>query len=113
MLPGVGTVPANGGWTSPVTVQNLVEWLSAGNVVAAFIRLINGLDSGTTIDKLLPALLRNYAIFHGLVAVLFTTLAVWRLRPLELKQTYGKKAQLPFVTRFVGRPRVGSSPMLW
>jgi len=45
-----------------------------------------GVDLGTT----LPELLRNYLIFHGAIAVLCTLLAVVRLRPVFLFQTFGE-----------------------
>jgi ABC-type transport system involved in multi-copper enzyme maturation permease subunit len=113
LVPGVAALSLPVPWSTPITPQDVVEWSNAGNIVAAFYQLMSGLESGTTIDKLLPSLLRNYAIFHGLVAAVFTTLAVWRLRPLALKQSYGEKAKLPIVTRLVGRPPIGASPMLW
>jgi ABC-type transport system involved in multi-copper enzyme maturation permease subunit len=112
-IPGIAAISLPVPGVGSITLQDLVAWFNAGNVIAAFVQLMNGLDNRSTIDKLLPALLRNYAIFHGLVAIVFTTLAVWRLRPLALKQSYGQKATLPLVTRFVGRPPMGSSPMLW
>src|SRR5206468_7850373 len=78
-----------------------------------FVRSMNLLFRGKSLDEFLPGLLRDYAIFHGLVAAGFTVLAVIRLRPVALKQSYGKAAKLSLLTRWWGRPRVGNEAMLW
>jgi ABC-type transport system involved in multi-copper enzyme maturation permease subunit len=112
-LPGLANFPSTATWISPVTVKDLVELFGAGNILVAVIQLFGGGGTGTRPDQLLPKLLRDYLIFHGLVAFLFSAWAVVRLRAVAMKQTYGK-AQRGSWMAFLGiRPRVGNEPILW
>jgi ABC-type transport system involved in multi-copper enzyme maturation permease subunit len=110
---GLGAFPSTAGWTSPVTVSDLVEWLNAGNIIAGVTRLFGGGAMGKRPDELLPKLLRNYLLFHGVVAVVFSGWAVTRLRAVALKQTYGKARKRSWLGILGVRPRVGSEPVLW
>lgn len=96
-----------------VTVTDLVEWLSAGNLPVALYKLISSWDRGRGLGDIFPELLRNYALFHGLVMAFCCTAAVLRLRAAALKQSYGKQQRPPLFVRLFGRPRVGHWPMLW
>jgi ABC-type transport system involved in multi-copper enzyme maturation permease subunit len=108
-----GSFPSTATWTSPVTVRDVIDWLNAGNIVAVIIQLFAGGAGGKRPDELLPKLLRNYLVFHALVAALFSAWAVVRLRAVAMKQTYGK-AQKGSWMAFLGiRPRVGNEPILW
>src|SRR5207237_971490 len=60
------TVPALG---MPGIVTDLIGWLNAGNVFTALYNLDDALTSGGRMDDVLPVLLRDYAVFHGIVAV--------------------------------------------
>jgi ABC-type transport system involved in multi-copper enzyme maturation permease subunit len=68
---------------------------------------------GTGLDLVLAGVLRDYAVFHGLVAVLCVGWAVVRLRPVALRQLYGvaRKPAWGFRHRF--RPTLGDWPMIW
>jgi ABC-type transport system involved in multi-copper enzyme maturation permease subunit len=105
LLPDVASFPAG----SPVTVTHLVDWVNAGNIVVAVVKLF----SGGQPDLLLPGLLRNYAIFHGGVALICAAWAVLRLRAVFLKETYGKPQQARPGLRFWVRPAIGNHPMVW
>jgi ABC-type transport system involved in multi-copper enzyme maturation permease subunit len=98
---------------NPVTVLDVVRGFDAGNIVAAWIKLVGAVSGGAHLDDVLPAMLRNYAIFHGAVAVVCSTWAVARLRAVALKEMYGRAQQSSLAVRVFGRPRVGSAPMLW
>jgi ABC-type transport system involved in multi-copper enzyme maturation permease subunit len=99
---------------SPVTVRDVVEWLGAGNPAIAVYHLFNGgSPGGMAPDEVLPALLRNYAIFHLLAAGICSAWAVARLRAVALRQTYGKTQRASLASALRIRPRVGTSPMVW
>jgi ABC-type Na+ efflux pump permease subunit len=100
-------------WLGPVTVKDFAHTVSVGNIVAVCFQLAYEVSTGKNIADSLPAILRDYALFHGLVALVCTGWAVLRLRALALKQSYGKVQKLPWQTRWWGRPGVGARPMLW
>ncbi|MFT3882034.1 MAG: ABC transporter permease subunit [Gemmatales bacterium] len=62
-------------------------YLYATNYAAPFMgnKSWTGVDLGTSLD----ALLRNYLIFHVTLAILCLLYAVWQLRPIFVRQTYG------------------------
>src|SRR6266851_9603208 len=114
LLPtGLSTATWTVPWLGPVTVADFARTVSIGNIVAVCIRLSITVGGGKNIADMLPAVLRDYALFHGCVALVCTGWAVLRLRALALKQSYGKAQKMPWQTRFWGRPAVGSRPMLW
>jgi len=57
--------------------------------------------------------LRNYAIFHGLVAIVSLTSAVLRLRATAIRQTHGTTHKTPRRRRLFPRPGIGLYPMVW
>ncbi|MBL8799012.1 MAG: ABC transporter permease subunit [Planctomycetia bacterium] len=87
--------------------------LNAGNLPLALGQIGMGLDRGQLLSDLLPDMLRDFAIFHGLIALTTTVLAVLRLRRVALKETYGENQKLALHWRIFGRPGVGNQPMLW
>jgi hypothetical protein len=94
-------------------VEDLVKWFNAGNIVAGLIQLSQDMDKGMVLDDVLPAYLRNYALFQGAVAVLGPLWAVLRLRAIALNETAepAKRRRRPF--RLWRRVRLGEQPMLW
>lgn len=103
-----------GVWTSPVTLDDLVNWLNSGNIlVAIFGKLVAAVSGGGGLDDDLPKILRDYAIFHGLVALFCCLWAVLRLRAVYLSETYGKPQKGSLGVRLWLRPGVGKHPMLW
>jgi ABC-type transport system involved in multi-copper enzyme maturation permease subunit len=116
------TVPA--GWaatvvipsaTSPIRVETLVRWLNAGNIAAVLFKMIPD-DMAANVEPLeavLPGHLRNYALFHGAVALLGTLWAVLRLRALALNETV-RPTKKPRGGPVIRRRRpVGNFPMVW
>src|SRR5207247_2900083 len=87
-----------------------------GNVFVAWVNLTITVSSGGNLADTLPSIVRDYAVFHGLVIVGSTVLAMVRLRPVALRQTYGltQKPSASFLSlRQRYRPAVGRQPMLW
>jgi ABC-type transport system involved in multi-copper enzyme maturation permease subunit len=115
LLPDLGLAswPSTDARPSPVTVEDVVKGLGAGNVVAALIQLRQGLGAGTRIEEVLPRLLRNYVVFHLGLAVVASAWAVVRMRAVALKQMFGRPQRRSLAGRLWGRPRIGRWPMVW
>jgi ABC-type transport system involved in multi-copper enzyme maturation permease subunit len=112
---GWATFPSTTTWTSPVTVQDLVHGFNAGNIVAVLIRMTADMGAGTglSLDDVLPAYLRGYALFHGLIAALGPLWAVLRLRAIAVKETAEPVRRRPRLVRLGRRRRPGNQPMIW
>jgi ABC-type transport system involved in multi-copper enzyme maturation permease subunit len=96
------------------TVDDLVETVNAGNPVALVAQLIAALERGRNVTGgVLPGLLRNYFIFHGLLALVCATWAVVRLRVLGLRHMQGETPRAGRRRWLRLRPQVGRYPMLW
>jgi ABC-type transport system involved in multi-copper enzyme maturation permease subunit len=96
----------------PFSVADLVGVFNAGNPVAAYFELNDALSRNKSLDSVLPGLVRNYALFHGLVALVSVVWAVGRMRVVALAQGPAgspRKRQ----ARARSRRRVGRRPMLW
>lgn len=101
--------PSTTSWTSPVTVQDVVEWTNAGNVVAGVIRMAEA-SGKADLQELALEYLLPYVLFHGVVAVGCTTWAVYRVRHVALLQAQGAT---PKAARIRRRPAVGRRPVRW
>jgi ABC-type transport system involved in multi-copper enzyme maturation permease subunit len=108
----VAAIPLTWG-ESPLTVRDLVDWLTAGNIFVLWGKLQNGIFQHKPLEDLLPQLMRNYAIFHGLMAAACSVWAVTRMRPLALRQMHDETRRRSWRIQFWRRPRVGQSPMVW
>jgi ABC-type transport system involved in multi-copper enzyme maturation permease subunit len=96
----------------PPSFAEAVEVYNKGNLVV----LIVGVKRAGAIGALgtaLPILVRDYAIFHGLIALGCSALAVGRLRRASLAESYGTPIKSRGRYRLWQRPPVGSHPMLW
>lgn len=97
-----------------VTVADVVQVFASGNIFVVLINLARmiGFGGGVPADVLVP-LLRDYAIFHGLVTLGCVSLAVNQLRAVALRQ----QGVVPKTkgSRFSrNKPIVGSyPPMVW
>src|SRR5262249_17489514 len=107
--------PSTDSWQSPVTLGDLANWFNAGNIIeAVFVRLdYIGFGRGSAINDALPDVVRDYVIFHGVVARIGVGWAVLRLRAIALKEAYSKPHQARLGVRLIGRPEVGTRPMIW
>ena len=79
-----------------------------GNPIFALGRVFDE-DPGQLQSRLASVLL-HYAIFHSFVALSTITLAVWRLRPLVLRESAVSKAKLK---QRAGNREVSDPPMIW
>jgi ABC-type transport system involved in multi-copper enzyme maturation permease subunit len=109
--PAVASLPLTFWSDSPITLHDVIDWANAGNLVVVWTKLVN---QGPAVAMISPAVLRDYAIFHGLVALICSGWAVMRLRAVGLQQTpvISKKKRRQR-DRLWERPRVGNYPMVW
>jgi ABC-type transport system involved in multi-copper enzyme maturation permease subunit len=85
---------------------------NTGNLVAFMGKVLEAASAGTLATNL-PILVRDYAIFHGLIAVISAMLAVVWVRRVGLAQTQEKATKTRRRLRLWSKPRVGLNPMLW
>jgi ABC-type transport system involved in multi-copper enzyme maturation permease subunit len=98
----------------PWTFHDLFDALNAGNLFSHYARLAKALTGGRTVSDTLPALLAEYAAFHGIVALVCAAWAVLRLRAVALSEPHRPPAFLPRRLARGGRRRaVGNQPVLW
>jgi ABC-type transport system involved in multi-copper enzyme maturation permease subunit len=110
--PAVANFPSAFGWTSPITLGDLIQVFNSGNIGYALVQLSMG---SSRLDLILPGILRDYAIFHGLFGGMCICLAVLRLRSVALRETvYLSPRGTRKVTHLPRRLRaIGATPMLW
>jgi ABC-type transport system involved in multi-copper enzyme maturation permease subunit len=105
-------MPWPAGWRIDFTLQDIVDWLVCGNPVVAVLQLFA--FSGGNVTAALPTVMPRYLAFHAAMAILFPAWAVWRLRPIAEKEiARGSRRRSMLTRQWIGRPRVGRSPMLW
>jgi ABC-type transport system involved in multi-copper enzyme maturation permease subunit len=92
----------------PFPVRALVQALQAGSPIHALVRLS---EASIPVDRGLPWVLRDYALFHALVAVVCVLGAVARLRVTALREPRPRGRRLGKWARLRGR--VGERPMVW
>lgn len=116
---GLAGFPSTPTWNSPITFQDVTDWLSIGNPVIVAVQLGRGIYAGGRFDDLLPPLLRDYGWFHGLIALCCVAWATLRLRTVALGLGATASATDRRALRQRGRlaldlrPPVGGRPMLW
>jgi ABC-type transport system involved in multi-copper enzyme maturation permease subunit len=108
---GWAMFPSTSSWTSPVTLQGVVKGLNAGNLIAAMVRLSNQVAAGGRLEAILPGLLRDYAVFHGVLALACSTWALLRLRATALTQNEEKRHSL--FRGLSSRPSLRGQPIMW
>ena len=113
--PGWATfsLPWTENWTNPVTVENLVHWINAGNIITVLGLMSYDVSTGIPLDQVLPGFLRNYALFHGLLALALPIWAVLRLQAIALRETTRVLRLTSRQRRQRHRPQIGRYPMLW
>jgi ABC-type transport system involved in multi-copper enzyme maturation permease subunit len=109
---GWATFPSFGNWVSPITLQDVVEWFNTGNLISVLVQIYADLSSGGRLDQTVPKLLRNYALFHGILSFLCIAAAALRIRARALKEAdYVPGRARRFLAEL--RPRIGQWPVLW
>ena len=87
LFPRLGFAPP----INPDWWQTAIEAFNAGNPYFAYLRLQFEQAGGTPFGDALFGALRDFSIFHAVVAVLFGGYAFLRLRAVAAKQTLGLK----------------------
>ena len=108
-------------WTSTMPLTGALAFVfNTGNIFAVLATLQAEVNSGGDLAKVVPTLVRNYALFHIPLTIACSAWAVARLRVLALKQSTETATQTSeragFAIRppsFSIRPRVGRLPMIW
>jgi ABC-type Na+ efflux pump permease subunit len=108
----LASFPSTDTWTSPVTLEDVVDWLSAGNPFAAMVLIRLALARGVALSSILPTYLTNYTIFHGIVALGSIGWAVARLRTC-LNVPMLAEAGGPGARRRLWSAEVGAAPLFW
>jgi ABC-type transport system involved in multi-copper enzyme maturation permease subunit len=104
-------IPVTEGFSWPIC-NYLANAFNAGNLFL-YIPGLRTAGGGGVLDKHLPGMVGEYAIFHLLLAGVCTAWAVLRLRAVALKQMLGKGPKGSAVRRLEPRPPVGNRPMIW
>ncbi len=108
-LPGFGNQGIYLG-SFTLTVGDVMQWLNTGNIFVALFELLKQTALSGALPDTLPRVLRDYAVFHGVLTLLTVGLAAARLRAVALKEQVVKAAR----KGRRGRPTVGNySPVLW
>ncbi|HEV2949877.1 MAG TPA: hypothetical protein VGX70_21040 [Gemmataceae bacterium] len=117
----LATFPSTDNWTSPLELEDVVEWGSIGNLPVVILQLVYEIQKGGHLDVVLPPMLKRYAWFHGLVAIGCCVLTVVRFRskslePRELPLERSRRVRLSRWGRWRhwrARPPVTVHPILW
>jgi ABC-type Na+ efflux pump permease subunit len=110
---GLATFPSTNTWRSPVDLEEAVHAINVGNPFSAVNELFDAIGRGKHIDDVLPGIFGPYALFHGLIAICCSMVALLRLRAIAEKHAYAKARKIPWRLRLLVRPRIGPRPMLW
>jgi ABC-type transport system involved in multi-copper enzyme maturation permease subunit len=97
----------------PAATSHLADAFNSGNIFAVKAILEADVAKGLDLARTVPALVRNYALFHLLLAGFCSTWAVVRLRRLALRQSTAAARPVSRRAVFGIRPRVGRLPMTW
>jgi ABC-type transport system involved in multi-copper enzyme maturation permease subunit len=97
----------------PAATSYLTDAFNSGNILAVLATLEADVATGKYLALTVPGLVRNYALFHILLAVVCVAWAVSRLRRLGLRQSTSVVLPLSGRVGFRIRPRVGRLPVIW
>jgi ABC-type transport system involved in multi-copper enzyme maturation permease subunit len=101
------------------TIGGLGLWcLASGNPFHAFydVATAAGIAGGRGYSGVLMEWLIRYAVFHGLLFVLFVSLAILQVRSAYIRQAYGAAKKTRSLTASPTRPFrlvIGNWPMIW
>lgn len=109
----LASFPSTAQWKSPVTLEDVIGFLNAGNMITATFDLASGVAAGSTLDALLPSKLAAYAVFHGIIAVGCCAWAVRSLRRRVLEPEKSAVADHLAHSHEAWRGLLHARPMLW
>lgn len=98
---------------NPEWWQTVIEAFNAGNPYFAYLRLYYEQAGNTPFAGALLIALREFAIFHGVIATLFGAYAFWRLRAVAAAQTAGLKPSKVKYLKPAPHPSIRDRPVLW
>jgi ABC-type transport system involved in multi-copper enzyme maturation permease subunit len=99
--------------SDPRSIPEPVEWFCAGNPYLVFDKLRETLKTTGTLASL-PTILAQYAVFHGLLAMLCLTGALFGLRLWNRWQaSQGSRRAFVVLLKPKRLPPVGRRPLLW
>lgn len=94
-----------------LNLSDVSRVLNAGNPIAAIIDISFAIQRASLMTDL-PAILADFAWFHGILSVVCIVWSIARLRAIALKQTVaGTTQKRGWWGR--DRPAIGDAPMLW
>jgi ABC-type transport system involved in multi-copper enzyme maturation permease subunit len=109
MLPRLGFSPP----ASPDLWQTLIEGFNVGNPYFAYLRLQFEQSAGTPFADALLGVLRDFSIFHSVIALIFGGYAFARLRAVASSQTIGMKPAKHKYLKPAPHPPIRNRPVLW
>jgi ABC-type transport system involved in multi-copper enzyme maturation permease subunit len=120
---------------SGLTCQDVVDGYNSGNLPVVLYKLQQAVNvpvramvfapggmrvikfvaptAAATLASVVPAFLRNFAIFHGLLILVTIGWAISRVRLVALGQTSRESRRRLRVKRIRQRPAIGRLPMIW
>jgi ABC-type transport system involved in multi-copper enzyme maturation permease subunit len=106
--------PSTEAWQSPMELRDVVDWFNIGNPLAAVVQLLAHIHAGRKLDDLLTALLRDYAWFHGLLALVCCIWAVRVFRRQALRPEDDSRAvHAQERSSLLGWLLLGARPRVW
>lgn len=103
-----------GGETEGIwSLGTLVHAFTAGNLFTVLHQLIDSWNSGQPLSVLLPKLLRGYAVFHGMAAILCVAWATARLRIVAMKQGGRDSPRRKLSGLLRAYPPLSEAPLVW
>jgi ABC-type transport system involved in multi-copper enzyme maturation permease subunit len=106
-----GSLPADS-----ITVESagvIQAIFESGHLIAAFISLDKQVGSSANVADVLAELLWRYAAFHGAVTLVCTSLAIWRIRRVYVRQRYEAPVKEDGGKRRRRLRPIGANAMLW
>jgi len=99
------------GLTHAITVQSVIDALAAGNLLVVLRTLAAAWQQGAALTRVLPGLVRSYALFHAVTAVLCAVWAVARLRSAARHEGAAPGRVPP--RRWWSWPTLDANALLW
>jgi ABC-type transport system involved in multi-copper enzyme maturation permease subunit len=112
-IPGAASFPSAENWESPITLQDVLLAVNAGDPFRALGRGMDTIRFGAR--EGVWDVLRDYALFHGVVILLGLLTAMLRVRRAMLAEGNVQRKHLALRHRllFGGRPAIKDQPVLW
>lgn len=80
---------------TPVKLRDVIETFNAGNIIAVLVLMESKVQAGTPFAEVLLTSLRNYALFHGFMALAGPLWAMARLRAVALQEASSGTVKAP------------------